>query len=58
MFHGQATPRLYSPDPKAARIAQLSEEYLTAHAARKEEIGVEICGLMNESVLPFDPKMA
>lgn len=42
-----ATPRLGALDPKAARIAALSEEYLIATALRRSEIGEEIAGLMS-----------
>ena len=53
MLHGQATPRLFSPDPKAARIAALSEEYLSAPEGRQQEIGEEIRGLIDDKVVPF-----
>jgi hypothetical protein len=53
MLHGQATPRLPIHDPKAARISELSEEYLSADAARKHEIGEEVCALMARKVVPM-----
>ncbi len=54
-MHGQATPQSApSPDPKAARIAALSEEYLSADALRREEIGVEIAGLISGRVVALD----
>lgn len=46
MLHGQVTPRTTHRDPKAARIADLSDEYLRAGATRREEIGEEIAGLI------------
>ena len=52
-MHGHATPRLGAHDPKAARIADLSEEYLIADARRRCEIGEEIAGLMSGRALPL-----
>lgn len=52
-MHGHATPRLGANDPKAARIAVLSEEYLIADATRRSEIGEEIAGLMAGRILPM-----
>lgn len=52
-MHGQATPRLGARDPKAARIAALSEEFLIADAKRRCEIGEEIAGLMSGRILPM-----
>jgi len=53
-----ATPRVEIPastDPKAARIAALSTEFLDADPERREEIGEEIVGLISGdiAVLPF-----
>lgn len=56
MLHGQATTRLSTPDPKAARIADLSEEYLTANALRKDQIGEEICALMAGKIVPINSR--
>jgi hypothetical protein len=50
-MHGSATPRPITSDPKAARIAALSEEYLSATRERQEEIGEEICGLISGNVV-------
>lgn len=52
-MHSHTTPRPNSGDPRAARIAALSEEYLDADAARKEEIGTEILMLIEGRVLPL-----
>ncbi len=37
-------------DPKAARIAMLSAEFITAGPARRDEIGNEIAGLISGDV--------
>jgi hypothetical protein len=42
-----STARPSTHDPKAARIASLSKEYLIARANRRSEIGEEIAGLMS-----------
>lgn len=52
-MHGHATPRFDAHDPKAARIAVLSEEYLIADRRRRSEIGEEIAGLMAGRILPM-----
>ena len=52
-MHGTATPRVASADPKAERIARLSEEFLSASARRKTEIGEEIAGLIADRIYPF-----
>ncbi len=53
-MHGTATPRQTTHDPKAARIAVLSEEYLIADARRRNEIGEEIAGLMSGRIQPMN----
>lgn len=53
MTHGHTTPRPKVDDPKAARIALLSEEYLSADAARRGQIGEEIAGLIDGTVVPI-----
>jgi hypothetical protein len=55
-MHGQSTVRPTWTDPKAERIALLSEEYLNANAARRDEIGNEISGLISGQILPLVPK--
>ncbi len=52
-MHGHTAPRPDVTHPVAARIADLSEEYLTASAARREEIGEEISGMIAGRVVPF-----
>ena len=52
-MHGQATPKLSINDPRAARIAALSEEYLSAPKDRQNEIGAEIAGLISGTVVPM-----
>lgn len=49
-MHTHTAPRPIASDPKAARIADLSEEYLTASPERKEVIGETIAGFINGSV--------
>lgn len=54
-MHGQATRQCApSADPKAARIAALSEEYLCADPARREEIGIEIEGLISGRIVAVE----
>lgn len=50
-MHGHATPRQENTDTKSERIAALSEEYLIAKPARKEEIGEEIAGLISGRIV-------
>lgn len=48
-----ATPRFDPPtttDPKAARIALLSAEFIIADPARRDAIGREIAGLISGDV--------
>lgn len=52
-MHGHTTPRFRAHDPKAARIAELSEEYLVANARRRREIGEEIAGLISGRIVPL-----
>lgn len=52
-MHQHVTPRPESLDPRAARIAELSEEYITASAERRESIGAEIAGLIAGKVVPI-----
>lgn len=52
-MHTHATPRPIASEPKAARIAALSEEYLSASPARREDIGKEISGLIAGTVVPL-----
>ena len=53
-MHGQSLPhREPSADPCAARIADLSDEYLRASQDRREEIGNEIAALMAGRVVPM-----
>ncbi len=42
----------------AARIAQLSEEYLCADAMRRDAIGEEISALIRGNVVPFPAETA
>lgn len=57
MTHTHTTPpQPRSPDPKAARIADLSEEWFTADPARREAIGAEIAGLIEGKVAPLERK--
>ncbi len=51
-MHVLGTSRPGTHDPKAARIAALSEEYLIATARRRSEIGEEIAGLMSGRIVP------
>ncbi|WP_168797757.1 hypothetical protein [Aliishimia ponticola] len=53
MLHGNATPRLPVRDARAARIAELSAEYIDASADRRQEIGAEIAGLINRRIIPL-----
>ena len=53
MNHGKATPRLKAKDPKAERIAELSDEYLSADPERRYAIGEEVVALMTGGVLAF-----
>lgn len=48
----QITSRQAAHDPKAARIAVLSREYVVADRKRRSEIGEEIAGLMSGRSLP------
>lgn len=50
-MHGHTSQRPLITNPIAARIADLSEEYLSASAQRREEIGEEISGLINGRVV-------
>lgn len=52
-MHGHTAPRPTIANPIAARIADLSEEYLTASPTRREEIGEEISGMIAGRVVPF-----
>ena len=52
-MHGHTTPRPISPVPTAARIAELSEEWLTADFERAVEIAEEIAGLIAGRVVPI-----
>lgn len=52
-MHAHSTPRLAAAQPVAARIADLSEEFLAASPARRSEIGEEIAGLIAGSVVPL-----
>ena len=52
-MHGNTTPRARASDPKAARIAALSEEYLYADSRRRSQIGEEIAGLIAGRILPL-----
>ena len=52
-MHGHTAPRPIIDNPIAARIATLSEEYLSASASRREEIGQEISGLIAGRVVPM-----
>ncbi len=52
-MHGHTTPRFAAHDPKAARISELSEEYLVANAKRRSEIGEEIAGLISGRIVPL-----
>lgn len=54
-MHSHTTPRILSDDPIAARIAELSEEYLTASADKKDVISDEIAGLISGVVVPMTP---
>lgn len=53
MHHTTTTPRPQSDNPHDARIADLSEEYLSARPDRREEIGELIAGLMNGTIAPI-----
>ncbi|WP_306113423.1 MULTISPECIES: hypothetical protein [unclassified Roseovarius] len=52
-MHGHTASRPASHNPIAARIAELSEEYLTASPQRREEIGEEISGMIAGRVIPM-----
>ncbi len=52
-MHGQSTSRPAWADAKSERIARLSEEFLKADDARRDEIGEEITGLIAGRVLPL-----
>ena len=56
-MHTHTTPRPPVSDPKAARISDLSQEYLTATADRKEAIGDEIAAMIEGRVVSigFEP---
>ena len=45
-MHSHTAPRPATHDPVAERIAALSEEYLSAGTARREQIGEEISGMI------------
>ncbi len=55
-MHGHTTPRAAATNPIAARIAELSEEFLVAGPARRDEIGSEVVGLMSGQIVPFDAR--
>lgn len=55
-MHGHTASRPASRNPIAARIADLSEEYLTASTERREEIGEEISGMIAGRVIPITRK--
>ena len=50
-MHTHTTPRQIVSDPKAARIADLSHEYLTATSDRKDAIGDEIAAMIEGRVV-------
>lgn len=52
-MHNHSTPKPLVTEPKAARISQLSEEYLSASASRREDIGNEIAGIIAGTVVPI-----
>ncbi|WP_299848150.1 hypothetical protein [uncultured Roseovarius sp.] len=52
-MHGHTAPRPSISNPIAARIADLSDEYLTASEGRREEIGEEISGLIAGRIIPI-----
>lgn len=52
-MHGHSIPRPAASHPVAARIAELSEEFLAATARRRAEIGEEIAGLIAGRVVPL-----
>lgn len=52
-MHGHTAPRPTIVHPVAARVAELSEEYLTADVTRREQIGQEISGIIAGNVVPL-----
>ena len=52
-MHGHTAPKQTITDPIAARIAELSDEYLSATVQRCEEIGEEISALISGQVVPL-----
>lgn len=50
-MHGNPIALPPSSDPTARRIAALSDEYLGADPARKEEIGEEIAAMIDGKIV-------
>ncbi len=52
-MHGHTSKRPTVDNPVAARISDLSDEYLSASPQRRDEIGEEIAGLIAGRVVPL-----
>ena len=52
-MHTHRTPHETPLDPLHARLADLSEEYLTATIERREAIGCEFVALLAGDVVPI-----
>ena len=52
-MHTHTTPRAATEHPVAARIAELSEEYISADFDRRDAIGREVAALIEGRVFPL-----